>query len=122
MYPYKFMISENRRLEFWNFLIAEKNQPRPKGITTQRLAVIRPAILSLDDLWLKIVDPRKDGEQSAADFYGTNEPGANDSRTEFWNAVRSFIRQSETQKNEQHQPSKPKRGSRNKSISRHRKR
>jgi len=99
------MISENRKLEFWNFLTAEKNQPRPKGITTQRLAVIRPLILGLDEVWLKVIGPDNTGELSAADFYGSKEPEAAISRTEFWSAVRKFIRQSET-KTIENQPSK----------------
>lgn len=116
------MISQNRKLEYWNYLISEKNQPRPKGITIQRLAVIRPAILCLDDLWMRIVDSQDAGESSAAEFYGANEPGAIDSRTEFWNAVRSFIRQCENNKPVQKQPSKPNRGSLKKLITRNRKR
>ena len=100
------MISENKKLEFWNFLIAEKNQPRPKGITTQRLAVIRPAMLVLDEVWIKVVSPDNTGERSPAEFYGSNEPEAVISRTEFWDAVRSLIRQGETRA-VKHQPSKP---------------
>ena len=99
------MISEKRKLEFWNFLTSEKNQPRPKGITTQRLAVIRPAILDLDEVWLKIIGPDNTGERSAADFYGSKEPESVISRTEFWSAVRSLIRQDET-KTIVNQPSK----------------
>ncbi len=99
------MISENRKLEFWNFLTAEKNQPRPKGITTQRLAVIRPMILELDEVWLKVIGQDNTGDGSAADFYGSKEPESVISRTEFWSAVRKFIKQSET-KTVEHQPSK----------------
>lgn len=99
------MISENRKLEFWNFLTAEKNQPRPKGITTQRLAVIRPLILGIEEVWLKVIGPDNTGERSAADFYGSKEPESVISRTEFWSAVRSLIRQRET-KIIENQPSK----------------
>ena len=100
------MISENRRLEFWNFLIGEKNQPRPKGITSQRLAVIRPAMLELEDVWMKVIGPENTGERSPADFYGSKESESNISRTEFWSAVRSIIRQYET-KTVENQTSKP---------------
>lgn len=99
------MISENRKLEFWNFLTAEKNQPRPKGITTQRLAVIRPLILDLEEVWLKVIGPDNTGERSAADFYESKESESVISRTEFWSAVRSLIRQRET-KIIENQPSK----------------
>jgi len=102
------MISENRRLEFWNFLTAEKNQPRPKGITTQRLAVIRPAILDLDEVWLKVIGAEHAGERSAAEFYESKAPESVISRTEFWAAVSSFIRQGET-KTIDNQRSKPNR-------------
>lgn len=99
------MISENRKLEFWNFLTAEKNQPRPKGITTQRLAVIRPLILGLEEVWLKIIGPDNSGDRSAADFYESKEPGSVISRAEFWSAVRKIINQRET-KTIENQPSK----------------
>jgi hypothetical protein len=94
------MISENRKLEFWNFLVAEKNQPRPKGITAQRLAVIRPEIFSLDDAWVKIVDLPGIGDRSAADFYASNDQSAIDSRTEFWEIVRKTIRRDESGANQ----------------------
>lgn len=100
------MISKQRKLEFWNFLIAEKNQPRPKGITIQRLAVIRPVILDLDEIWMKIIGPDTAGERSASDYYGSKEPESVISRTEFWSAVRSLIRQRET-KTVENQTSKP---------------
>jgi hypothetical protein len=100
------MISKNRRLEFWNFLIAEKNQPRPKGITSHRLSVIRPKILDLDEIWIKVIVPETTGERSASDFFGSKEPASAISRTEFWSAVRSFIRQGDT-KTIENQTSKP---------------
>ena len=92
------MISENRKLEFWNFLTAEKNQPRPKGITTQRLAVIRPTFLDLDEVWFKVIGQDSTGERSAADFYGSKEPESIISRTEFWTAVRNVIINDENNK------------------------
>ena len=101
-----FMISENRKLEFWNFLIAEKNQPRPKGITTQRLAVIRPAILDLEEVWIKVVGSNNTDERSAADFYGSKEPESVVSRMEFWAAVSSLIRQQGETKTVKNRPSK----------------
>lgn len=100
------MISENRKLEFWNFLTSEKNQPRPKGITTQRLAVIKPVILSLDEVWLKIIGPDNTGERSAADFYESKELESATSRTEFWSAVSNLIRNDKTKKVENH-PANP---------------
>jgi hypothetical protein len=106
------MISEKRKLEFWNFLIEEKNQPRPKGITTQRLAVIRPLILRLDEVWLKVIGPDNNGERSAVDFYESKEPESVISRTEFWSAVRKFIRQGEIKIIQQNQPPKPKKHTR----------
>jgi hypothetical protein len=90
------MISENRKLEFWNFLTSEKNQPRPKGITTQRLAVIRQAVLDLEEVWLKVIGSENTGERSAVDFYESKGPESVISRTEFWSAVRKIIKQCET--------------------------
>lgn len=100
------MISQNRRLEFWNFLIAEKNQPRPKAITGHRLAVIRPLMLGIDEVWIKVIGHSATGEHSAADFYESKTPESVISRTEFWIAVRHLIRQNET-KTAANQPSKP---------------
>lgn len=77
-------------------MIAEKNQPRPKGITAHRLSVIRPVILDLDEIWMKVIGPDTPSELSASDFYGAKEPESLISRTEFWSAVRGFIRQGET--------------------------
>jgi hypothetical protein len=114
------MISENRKLEFWNFLTAEKNQPRPKGITTQRLAVIRPAILSLDEVWLKIVDQHEIGDRSAVDFYGSNDRAAINSRTEFWDAVLKIIRQDGNKANKQSPALSAAHQSRRKSTTRNR--
>lgn len=102
------MISEKRKLEFWNFLTSEKNQPRPKGITTQRLAVIRPVILDLDEIWTKIIGSDDTGERSAADFFESKEPESVISRTEFWSAVINLIRQGEI-KVPANQTSKPNR-------------
>ncbi len=49
------MIEESKKNEFWNFLTTEKNQPRPKGITIQRLAVIKPIAIE-SDLWLDVIE------------------------------------------------------------------
>jgi hypothetical protein len=92
------MITESKRIEFWNFLTTEKNQARPKGITVQRLAVIKSAIISLDDLWLSVIDHSGVGNRKAAEFYRSDEEAAVRSRTDFWNGVRSIIRQNEHKK------------------------
>ncbi len=97
------MISQNRKLEFWNFLISEKNQPRPKGITIQRLAVIKPILIGFDDLWLTIIDQYGAVDRGAAEFYQSNEAASVHSRTEFWTAVRNLIRDDEIKKNHQNQ-------------------
>lgn len=97
------MIAENKRIEFWNFLTAEKNQPRPKGITTQRLAVIKPALLSLDELWTTVIDQHGALDRTAAEFYGSKEEQSVRSRADFWTTVGSFIRQSENKSNQQNQ-------------------
>lgn len=96
------MSNESKRIEFWNFLTTEKNQARPKGITVHRLAVIKPAILGLDDVWSTVIDQYDAGGRTAAEFYQSKEPAAVLSRTDFWAAVRSIIMEGEnktTQKN-----------------------
>lgn len=93
------MISENKRIEFWNFLTTEKNQPRPKGITVQRLAVIKPILLGFDELWLTVIDQHGALDRTAAEFYGSNEEKSVRSRADFWTTVGSFIRQSGNKSN-----------------------
>ena len=97
------MINESKRIEFWNFLIAEKNQARPKGITIQRLAVIKPALIGSDELWIKVIEQHGASDRNSAEFYQSNEPAAILSRTAFWDAVRIITRQGEkitTQRNQ----------------------
>jgi hypothetical protein len=84
------MIEETKRIEYWNFLTAEKNQARPKGITVQRLSVVKPQFLKLDEVWSEVIDRYDAGDQSAALFYTSGEAAVR-SRAAFWNAVRSFI-------------------------------
>lgn len=97
------MIAENKRIEFWNFLTGEKNQPRPKGITIQRLAVIKPTLLTFDELWATVIDQYGASDRTAAEFYGSKEEQSVRSRADFWTTVGSFIRQSENKSNQQAQ-------------------
>ncbi len=85
------MTAETKRIEYWNFLTAEKNQPRPKGITVHRLGVVKPQFLKLDEVWSEVIDKYDAGNQAAVLFYQSGEAGAVQSRTAFWNAVRGFI-------------------------------
>ncbi len=85
------MTEETKRIEYWNFLTAEKNQPRPKGITVQRLGVVKPQLLKLDEVWSEVIDKYDAGDQSAALFYQSGEAAAVRSRAAFWDAVRGFI-------------------------------
>jgi hypothetical protein len=94
------MIAENKRIEFWNFLTSEKNQPRPKGITVQRLAVIKPALLGFDELWSTVIGQHGADDRTAAEFYGSKEGKSVQSRADFWTIVGSFIRQSGNKSNQ----------------------
>ena len=89
------MIAEKKRIEYWNFLTTEKNQARPKGITTQRLALIKPALIGLDEVWAKVIELSGAIDRAAPEFYGSKEDVAVQSRKDFWAAVGGFIRQSE---------------------------
>lgn len=84
------MIEESKKNEFWNFLITEKNQPRPKGITIQRLAVIKPIAIE-SDLWLDVIERHGATNRTAREFYQSAEAVSTDSRTNFWEAVRGII-------------------------------
>ncbi len=101
-------------------MIAEKNQPRPKGITSHRLSVIRPMILDLDEIWMKVIGPDITCERSASDFYGSKEPESLISRAEFWSAIVSFIRQGEhkTIKNQTSKPNSKRRSANNRKANR----
>jgi hypothetical protein len=48
------MITKEKKLEFWNYLTNEKNVVRPRGITVQRLAVIKPLALE-SGIWFDVI-------------------------------------------------------------------
>lgn len=84
------MTEESKRIEYWNFLTGEKNQPRPKGLTVHRLAVIKPFFIAQADLWDRVIELHGAGASTAAEFYQTGDESAVRSRAEFWDAVRNF--------------------------------
>ena len=88
------MIEETRKIEFWNFLTTEKNQPRPKGITAQRLAVIKPLVIG-SGIWQQIIEQAAINNQAAAEFYQSGNAASKLSRTVFWATVRGIILQIE---------------------------
>ena len=63
------MTEESKRIEYWNFLTSEKNQPRPKGLTIHRLAVIKPLLIAQHDLWSQVIERHGAGTLTAAEFY-----------------------------------------------------
>jgi hypothetical protein len=85
------MTEESKRIEYWNFLTSEKNQPRPKGMTAHRLAVIKPLLIAQPDLWSRVIELQGAGTLTAAEFYHSGDQSAVRSRTNFWDAVRVFI-------------------------------
>jgi len=91
------MIEESKKIEFWNFLTAEKNQARPKGITMQRLAVIKSAVLK-SEVWSEVIERHGAADRTAQEFYQSADTAAALSRTQFWEAVRDIIRQGETER------------------------
>lgn len=101
------MIEESKRIEYWNYLTAEKNQPRPRGITLQRLAVIKPEILRREDLWHEVIERPGAGDIAASEFYKTNGSASVRSRADFWEAVRSVILQEESKRNRQNKSLEP---------------
>lgn len=88
------MITEIKRIEFWNFLTTEKNQPRPKGITQQRLAVIKPLVIE-SNIWQDVIGHSETNNQAAVEFYQSGNAASKLSRTVFWAAVRGIILQAE---------------------------
>ena len=92
------MIETKKKIEFWNYLTTERNQARPKGITIQRLAVIKPLALA-SDLWLEVIDNHGAENLSAQEFYQTADVHSVKSRAAFWEAVRCLIGQANKQNN-----------------------
>ena len=91
------MIEKKKKIEFWNYLTTEKNQPRPKGITIQRLAVIKPIAIE-SDLWTKVIEEHRASERTAQEFYQSQESAALQSRALFWEAIRGIILQGENER------------------------
>ncbi|HLM62225.1 MAG TPA: hypothetical protein VK308_15580 [Pyrinomonadaceae bacterium] len=92
------MIEERKKNEFWNYLTTERNQPRPKGITMQRLAVVKPAAIK-SDFWLDVINAAGATERTAQEFYESADQASTDSRAKFWKAVQEIIREEENQRN-----------------------
>ena len=99
------MIKESKKIEFWNFLTTEKNQPRPKGITVQRLAVIKPIAIK-SDLWLDVIERQGATERNAQEFYQSTDAASTDSRTDFWKAVRRIILKGENERKNTDRPNR----------------
>lgn len=113
------MIAEIKKIEFWNFLTTEKNQPRPKGITIHRLALLKPVIIGSDDLWRQVVESSGAANRSAADFYQSDERSSVDSRAAFWGAVRRLITEQENRGNKRaNSPARAVNKTQTKSVSR----
>jgi len=91
------MIEESKKIEFWNFLTTEKNQARPKGITIQRLAVVKPLAIE-SDMWLDVIERHGAEERTAQEFYQSAEEASTLSRADFWKAVREIISQGENKR------------------------
>lgn len=100
------MTEESKRIEYWNFLTAEKNQPRPKGLTVHRLAVIKPLLIAQPDLWSQVIERHGAAALTAAEFYQSGELSAVRSRANFWDAVRGFILREDRNRTRRDEPSK----------------
>ncbi len=100
------MTEESKRIEYWNFLTSEKNQPRPKGLTVHRLAVIKPLLIAQPDLWSRVIELHGASTLKAAEFYQSSDASAIRSRAEFWDAVRNFILRADRNKSAQDESAK----------------
>lgn len=85
------MIPESKRIEFWDYLLAEK-RPRPKGVTTRRLLKVRQEVIADDFFWDDVIYRFGATHVSAREFYGEERRFASDqSRSNFWAMVREKI-------------------------------
>jgi hypothetical protein len=100
------MTEESKRIEYWNFLTSEKNQPRPKGLTVHRLAVIKPLLIAQHDLWSRVIEGHGAVALTAAEFYRSGDLSAVRLRIEFWDAVRGFILREDRNRTSQNEPPK----------------
>ncbi len=98
------MIEESKRIEYWNYLTLEKNQPRPRGITVQRLAVVKSELLKRVDLWNRVIENYGALSIPAADFYESGDASALRSRADFWEAVRGIIVREESRRSNRTEP------------------
>jgi len=103
------MTEESKRIEYWNFLTSEKNQPRPKGLTVHRLAAIKPLLIAQPDLWSRVIELHGAAALTAAEFYQSGEVSAVRSRADFWDAVRDFILREDRNRIRRNEPSKSQR-------------
>ena len=87
------MMTEEKKIEYWNYLTAEKNSARPRGITAQRLALIKPVVLA-SAIWFDVI-VRYGAERCAAkEFYQSQSAAAVHSRANFWGEVSRMVKDS----------------------------
>lgn len=87
------MISEEKKLDFWNYLTNEKNIARPRGITVQRLAVVKPLALE-SGIWFDVILRHGAEKSSAREFYQSNSSAAVRSRANFWGLISRIAKES----------------------------
>lgn len=87
------MISEEKKLDFWNYLTNEKNVVRPRGLTVQRLAVIKPLALA-SEIWFDVILRHGAEKGSAREFYQSNSSAAVHSRANFWSLISRIAKES----------------------------
>ncbi len=80
------MITEEKKLEFWNYLTTEKNVVRSRGIIVQRLAVIKPLALE-SGIWFDVILRHGAEKSSAREFYESKSAAAVHSRAIFWSLI-----------------------------------
>ncbi len=102
------MISAEKKLEFWNYLTDEKNVVRPRGLTVQRLALIKPLALE-SEIWFDVIIRHGAEKSSAREFYQSNSPAAIDSRTNFWGLISRIAKESIAAGTQSNRPGKSRR-------------
>lgn len=89
----KKMITKEKKLEFWNYLTNEKNVIRPRGLTVQRLAVVKPLALE-SGIWFDVILRHGAERSSAREFYESKSAVAVHSRANFWGLISRIAKES----------------------------
>lgn len=88
------MISEERKLQYWNYFTDEAQKGfRPKNITNLRLGQVRDIILKDSALWQNVMTPSGAADKMPEELMAASASNFQQTRSRFWTLVRRKIEQ-----------------------------